>query len=379
PFSVVDELSQIVEADQLISVRLATGYSRATCSFELAKRGRERAEAALNTSRYVGAAPVPLRDYARALARQSIRQVQVNDEWIRHSLRHMVIGEKMLGQLGPAFSSGRSIFFYGPPGTGKTSVAETLARALPGDVYIPQSVEVSGQIIRLFDPAIHASLENKNEEVPQLDLRMTLKHDPRWKRCRRPVVMVGGELTMDMLNLRYDTDARFYEAPVHMKAGNGVFILDDFGRQQVEPRQLLNRWIIPLERGTDFPALHTGLKFEIPFDQITVFCTNMRPADLVDEAFLRRIRHKIQVQNQTEGEFKEILRRVCDTRGVAYNTDATEYLLDNYYRKTGRPLTGSHPRDLMEHIVDRARFIGRAPEFTPETVNLAAESYFVQM
>ncbi len=379
PFSVIDELARIIEADQLISVRLATGYSRATCSFELAKRGRERAEAALDASRYVGAAPVPLRDYARALARQSIRQVEVDDSWIRHSLRHMVIGEKMLSQLGPAFGSGRSIFFYGPPGTGKTSVAETLARALPGHVYIPQSVEVSGQVIHLFDPAIHFSLESDGEESPQLDLRMNLKHDPRWKKCRRPVVMVGGELSMDMLNLRYDPDARFYEAPIHMKAGNGVFILDDFGRQQVEPRQLLNRWIIPLERGTDFPALHTGLKFEIPFDQITVFCTNMRPGDLVDEAFLRRIRHKIQVQNQTEDEFKEILRRVCDTRGISYNADTAEYLLDNYYRKAGRPLTGSHPRDLMEHITDRARFMRRQPEFTPETVALAAASYFVEM
>jgi predicted ATPase with chaperone activity len=379
PFSIVDELVQKTEADQLISVRLATGYSRATCSFELAKRGRERAEAALDANRYVGAAPVPLRDYARALARQSIREIEVDEAWIRHSLRHMVISEKMLGQLGPAFASGRSIFFYGPPGTGKTSVAETLSRALPGHIYMPQAIEVSGQVIRLFDPAIHFSLENDTQEVPQLDLRMTLKHDPRWKKCRRPVVMVGGELTMDMLGLRYDSDAMFYEASIQMKAGNGVFILDDFGRQQVEPRQLLNRWIIPLERGTDFPALHTGLKFEIPFDQITVFCTNMRPVDLVDEAFLRRIRHKIQVPSPTEDEFKEILRRVCDMRGVTYKENAAEYLLDMYYRKPGRPLTGSHPRDLMEHITDRARFMKQRPEFTPETVALAAANYFVEM
>ena len=379
PFSIVDELAQIIEADQLVSVRLATGYSRATCIFELTRRGRERAEAALGTSRYVGAAPVPLRDYTRALARQSVRQIEVDNEWIRHSLRHMVIGERMLHQLGPAFGSGRSIFFYGPPGTGKTSVAETLARALPGHVYIPQSIEVSGQVIRLFDPAIHFSAEDETGESPQLDLRMNLRYDPRWKKCRRPVVMVGGELTMDMLNLRYDADAKFYEAPMHMKAGNGVFILDDFGRQQVEPRQLLNRWIIPLERGTDFPALHTGLKFEIPFDQITVFCTNLRPGDLVDEAFLRRIRHKIQVQHQTEDEFKEILRRVCDMQGIIYDAVVAEYLLSNYYRKAKRPLTGSHPRDLMEHIVDRARFMKRRPEFTSETVDLAAASYFVEM
>lgn len=379
PFSVVDELAELVTTDQLASIRSATGYSRAAQVFELTKRGRERAKAALDTSLYVGAAPVPLQDYTRALVRQCVRQIEVDNEWIRHSLKHMVIGERMLNQLGPAFGSGRSIFFYGPPGTGKTSIAEILGRALPGHVYIPQAVEVSGQVIRLFDPAIHFSVADETAEGPQLDLNMNLKHDPRWKKCRRPVVMVGGELTLDMLDLRYDASSKFYEAPIHMKAGNGVFILDDFGRQQVEPRQLLNRWIIPLERGTDFPTLHTGLKFEIPFDQITVFCTNMRPGDLVDEAFLRRIRHKIQVQYQTEDEFREILRRVCDTQGIAYDAVVAEYLLDNYYRKARRPLTGSHPRDLMEHIVDRARFMKRRPEFTAETVDMAAASYFVEM
>jgi predicted ATPase with chaperone activity len=379
PFSVVDELAQLVEADQLVSLLSASGYSRATYIFELTRRGRERAEGALQTSRYVGAAPVPLREYVRALARQSIRQIEVDDAWIRQSLNHMVIGEKMLDQLGPAFGSGRSIFFYGPPGTGKTSIAEILGRALPGHIYMPQAIEVGGHVIRLFDPAIHLSLEDKTVGNPQLDLSMNMKHDPRWKKCRRPVVMVGGELTMDMLDLRYDGASKFYEAPVQMKAGNGVFILDDFGRQRVEPRHLLNRWIVPLERGTDFPTLHTGLKFEVPFDQITVFCTNMRPRDLVDDAFLRRIRHKIQVQYQTEDEFREILRRVCDTQGITYNAIAAEHLLQNYYRKAGRPLTGSHPRDLLEHIVDRARFMKRPPELTPATIDLAAANYFVEM
>lgn len=379
PFSVVDELAELMKADQLVAIRSATGYSRASHVFELTQRGRERAEAALAMSGYVGAAPVTLRDYCRALARQCVRQVEVDDEWIRQSLKHMVIGERMLGQLGPAFASGRSIFFYGPPGTGKTSITEILGRALPGHIYIPQALEVSGQVIRLFDPAIHLRVEDESPEDPGLDLNRSVKHDPRWKKCRRPVVMVGGELTLDMLDLRYDASSRFYEAPIQMKAGNGVFILDDFGRQQVEPRQLLNRWIIPLERGTDFPTLHTGLKFEIPFDQITVFCTNLRPGDLVDEAFLRRIRHKIQVQYQTEDEFREILRRVCDGQGIVYDAKAAEYLLDNYYRKAGRPLTGSHPRDLVEHIVDRARFMRRLPELTPETVDLAAASYFVEM
>lgn len=378
-FSVIDELVSLVKNQQLASVRSAGGYSLSTQIFDLTRSGREKAEIAFGISRYVGAAPVPLRDYARILAQQTVRQVEVDDEWIHHSLRHMVIGEKMLSQLGPAFCSGRSIFFYGPPGTGKTSVSETLGNALPGKIYIPRAIEVGGQVIRLFDSAIHFSVEVEATESPHLDLRMSLKHDQRWEKCRRPVVMVGGELTLDMLDLRFDPINKFYEAPIHMKAGNGIFILDDFGRQQVEPRQLLNRWIVPLERGTDFQTLSTGLKFEIPFDQITVFCTNMRPRDLVDEAFLRRIRHKIQVKYQTEDEFKEILRRVCDAQGITYDEVVAEYLIDNFYRKAGRSLSGSHPRDIVEHIVDRARFMKQHPELTVEAVDLAATSYFVEM
>lgn len=379
PFSVVDELAEVAKADQLISIRSATSYTRAAQTLELTKRGWERVEAALSSSRYVGAAPVPLWDYSRALTRQTVRQIEVDDEWIRHSLRHMVIGERLLSQLGSAFCSGRSIFFYGPPGTGKTSIAETLGHALPGDIYIPQAVEVSGQVIRLYDPAIHFSVKDEIAKSSILDLRMSLKHDPRWKKCRRPVVMVGGELTLSMLDLHYDSVNKFYEAPVQIKAGNGVFILDDFGRQQMEPRQLLNRWIVPLERGSDFQTLHTGMKFEIPFDQITVFCTNLRPRDLVDEAFLRRIRHKIEVLYQTEDEFREILRRICEAQGITYDAVTAEYLLDNYYRKVGRLLTGSHPRDIVERIIDRARFTKRHPEFTIETVDAAAATYFVEM
>ncbi|HMV13208.1 MAG TPA: hypothetical protein PJ996_09680 [Nitrosomonas sp.] len=182
-----------------------------------------------------------------------------------------------------------------------------------------------------------------------------------------------------MLELKYDAVSKFYEAPIHMKASNGVFILDDFGRQRVDPRQLLNRWIIPLEKGVDFPSLHTGLKFKIPFDQITVFSTNLKPTDLVDEAFLRRIRHKIQIPSQTEGEYKEILRRACHTYGVHYDSSVVEYLLNNYYRKQNRTLAGSHPRDLLEHIIEYAAFLKQTPEFTIETVNAAAANYFVDL
>jgi predicted ATPase with chaperone activity len=222
-------------------------------------------------------------------------------------------------------------------------------------------------------------VENKSEGSVQLDLKSSLKHDPRWIKCRRPVVMVGGELTADMLDLRYDASSKFYEAPVHMKAGNGVFILDDFGRQKVAPRDLLNRWIVPLERGTDFLSLHTGMKFEIPFDQISIFCTNLQPKDLVDEAFLRRIRHKVKILYQTEDEYREILRRICEAQGIQYDAQVTEYLLDRYYRKEKRELVGSHPRDLVEQIMDRAHFIKQPPELSIESVDAATSNYFVEL
>ena len=380
PFSIIEELIELIRVDNLAAIRTSSSYTSTTQVLELTQRGRERAEAAFNISLYVGAAPVPLEDYSFMLTRQSVRQVELDKEWIDSSLKHLVIGDKLLSQLGPAFSSGRSIFLYGPPGTGKTSIAEALGRGIPGEIYLPQAIEAGGQVIRFFDPSIHTPVEDKKTaEDCSLDLKMSLTYDPRWKKCYRPVVMVGGELTLDMLELRYDYASKFYEAPIHMKAGNGVFILDDFGRQRIEPRQLLNRWIIPLERGIDFPSLHTGMKFEIPFDQITVFSTNLNPLDLVDDAFLRRIRHKIHVQYQTETEFKEILRRICQKQGVHYDSDVTDYLLNNHYRKQNRPLVGSHPRDLMEHIIDHAHFLNQPPEFTKVSIDSAAANYFVEL
>ncbi|MGG7054689.1 AAA family ATPase [Nitrosomonas sp. ANs5] len=380
PFSVVTELIESIRTDHLATVRSMNGYGDTTQILELTQRGRERAEAARAISQYVGAAPVPLQDYTRALVRQTVREIDLDRAWIHAGLQHLVIGQQLLDQLGPAFASGRSIFLYGPPGTGKTSIAEALGRKLPGEVYIPQAITVSGQIIRLFDSAIHKELQHTSQqETAQLDLNRHIRHDPRWKKCHRPVVMVGGELTPDMLEFRYDESSRFYEAPIHMKAGNGMFILDDFGRQRIAPRQLLNRWIIPLERGTDFPSLHTGMKLTIPFDQITVFCTNLNPLDLVDDAFLRRIRHKIHIRHQTEEEFKEIMRRICEAQGIACEAQTVEYLLENYYRKTNRPMAANHPRDLMEHIVDRARFLKQPVALTPEAIDSAAANYFVKL
>lgn len=379
PMSVVDELTEAARGDGLVSIRSAAGYNRATHVFELTDKGRQRADEALDQSQYAGPAPVPLRLYSIMTAHQTVRQIEIDERWVRDALSHLVIDDELLHQIGPAFNSGRSIFLYGPPGTGKSSIAESLARSLKANVFVPHAVEVGGHVIRLFDPAIHIVSDTEDEHGSELELESKLKYDPRWALCRRPVAMVGGELTLASLDLDFDPVAKFYEAPIQMKAANGFFILDDFGRQMVPPRQLLNRWIVPLERGTDFLSLHTGKKFEIPFDQITVFCTNLKPSELVDEAFLRRIRHKIRINYQTEEQFYEILRRVTAQQSVIYHDDAAKYLVETYYRQAKRPLVGSHPRDLMEHIIDRARFMKAKPEMTIETIDAAAANYFVDM
>lgn len=379
PTTVVDELTELARSERLLAIRSAAGFARLTAVYELTDQGRRRADDALGQSQYAGPAPVPLQVYSAMVAHQSIRQLEIDAAWLRDGLTQLVLNERLLEQLGPAFGSGRSIFLYGPAGTGKSSIAELLARTMPGEVYVPYAIELDGQVLKVFDPAVHMSVDGASVETKELDLAASQAFDLRWRLCRRPVVIVGGELELDALDLDYEPVSKFYEVPIHIKAANGVFILDDFGRQMVPPRQLLNRWIVPLERGTDFLSLHTGKKFEVPFDQITVFCTNLRPSELVDEAFLRRIRHKIKVGYQTEAEFLEILRRVCETQGIPYEPEAAGYLLDTYYHNTQRPLVGSHPRDLVDQIVDRARFRKMRPELTIESIDAAAANYFVEM
>jgi DNA polymerase III delta prime subunit len=376
--NIVDELAEIARIEGYVAIRSAAGYSRTTHVFELTSHGHQRVEDALNQCRYIGPAPVPLKVYSIMTAHQTVRQIEIDAPWLRKALSHLVVDDDLLDQLGPAFNSGRSIFLYGPPGTGKSSIAEALARAIESHVYIPYAVEVDGQVIRLFDPSVHVSVEGTENEACLADMESGHRHDRRWHCCRRPVVIVGGELTLNALDLDYDPVAKYYEAPIHMKAANGVFILDDFGRQAIEPRQLLNRWIVPLERGTDFLSLNTGKKFAIPFDQITLFCTNLKPSELVDEALLRRIRHKIRINYETEPQYLEILRRVCLHEGIPWEEAATEYLIETYYRRASRPLAGCHPRDLVEQIIDRARFLSVKPELTPATIHAAAANYFVR-
>lgn len=376
--SVVDTLTQIAKNEGLVAIRSAAGFNRALQVFELTNIGRQRAEDAFEQSRYIGPAPVPLKTYNVMSAHQTVRQLEFDGEWIRRALGHLVLSEQLLSQLGPAFNSGSSIFLYGAPGLGKSSIAEAFARAIESGIYIPHAVEVDGQIIRLFDPSVHMPVDVVREDQPLSEITVNASHDPRWVFCHRPIVVVGGEFTLSSLELAYDPITKCYEAPVHMKATNGVFVLDDLGRQMVQPRQLLNRWIVPMEKGIDYLSLSTGRKFSIPFDQITFFCTNLKPSDLVDDALLRRIRHKIRIDYQTEPEFLETLQRVCSQAGVPYDPAAASYLIETYYRRASRPMVGCHPRDIMEQIIDRARFLKVKPELSTVAIDAAAANYYVR-
>jgi predicted ATPase with chaperone activity len=291
----------------------------------------------------------------------------------------------MLDRVGPAANSARSLFLYGPPGNGKTTIADGIATMLGGHVIIPYTLEIDGQVIKLYDPLNHKIISQPSvtpletmggyaEEQPATGFP-----DARWLVCKRPQVVVGGELILEQLELIFDPIAKVYEAPFQLKANGGLFLIDDFGRQKCRPQDLLNRWIVPLEKKVDYLALQTGKKISVPFDVLIVFSTNLSPKDLVDDAFLRRIRHKIEVPNPSPNEFREIFKIVCKAKKIPYSDDGLRYLIQEHYMKLGRDLRACHPRDLCDQILDEAKYRNADPAMTRELIDRACEAYFVQL
>jgi predicted ATPase with chaperone activity len=370
PFTnVLDRAFEGLKNQKAVDVAGTTGLGPGGYRYYLTDRGRQIAREALERSAYTGKAPVPLAAYCDAVNAQSIREAAVTQEQLQHAFAGMVLSSDLLVQLGPAINSGRSLLLFGAPGDGKTSIAERVASLLGSDLWLPEATEVDGHIIKLYDPGTH--------RVSPVEQTRLNRPDGRWVHCKRPVVISGGELTLDALDLRYSATARFYEAPHQMRASGGMFLIDDFGRQQVSPRDLLNRWIVPLEKRIDYLTLHTGKKVAIPFDELIVFSTNLDPADLVDEAFLRRIRYKVFVRSPTPEQYREIFRRMCQQRGVEYVDAAVNYLLQEYYAKRGVPVRACHPRDLLDQVIDTARYLDIPAVMSKQLLDVACESYFV--
>jgi MoxR-like ATPase len=382
PFAgLVDQILETLKREKLIEVKSSQmGLGEGSYLYAITGAGIVRAREALERSQYAGPAPVPIEHYNESIRHQSRGRVAITSRTMRQLLSDLVLSPTTFERLGPALNSGTSIFLYGPPGDGKTSVAKAFGNlVLSQTMYIPYALYLDGQIVKLYDSVNH-QLAPDNEAQPGTGvLRSGGRHDPRWVNIRRPFIMVGGELTLEGLDLVFDDTNKFYEAPFQVKANGGILLIDDFGRQQVRPRDLLNRWIVPLENRVDYLTLHTGRKIEIPFDVLVVFSTNLPPRDLVDEAFLRRLRHKIEIGDPSFEEYREIFTRVSHQKGIPYSDEGLAYLLQEYYIKRNRKLRASHPRDLCDQILDIARYLSVAPAMTQEMIDRASLAYFVDI
>lgn len=363
-YHVVDDLFRRLRSEQLTEV---TGMNKNAPQIGLTSHGRSRAIELLNLNQYVGPAPVSFTDYVQQTRRQSVRNVGVLPPDIQRAYSHLVLDDTTKTKLGTALNSGTSIFLYGPSGTGKTAIATAIPRVFSEDrIWIPHAVQIDGQIVTVYDTHLHAKVD---EPAPR-------DSDTRWVLCRRPTVLVGGELTFEMLELQLNPVTKFYTAPVQMKANNGVLIIDDFGRQRLRPDELLNRWVVPLDRGIDFLTLAGGRKVEIPFELFVVFATNLDPSALADPAFLRRIQTKIKVGAVSPMQFHEIFRQVCDEWSMEYKSELVDELI-GIIKKKGEPLRACHPRDFVNQIRWSARYAERDPILDRDSLLTAVDAYFV--
>jgi hypothetical protein len=375
PYGILEPLVENLRLEALVEVKSASGTGTAGYRYALTDAGRDRARRCFDACGYVGPAPVPLAQYTAYMNRLREQKHDVFRERVSESFSHLIVEPEMLDQLGPAIASRRAVFLYGPPGNGKSVMGEGIGRVLGGDIYIPHALDVDGQIITMFDPVTHqARARDEDGSVIRSDYAV----DGRWIRVGRPVITVGGELTLEMLDLRYSEMSAFYEAPVHLKANGGVLVVDDFGRQRVPARDLLNRWIIPLESRIDYLNLQSGRKFQVPFDVMVVFATNLDPLSLADEAFLRRIPYKILAKNPTLQQFGRIFEMNCRRHGLTFNPSIVQYLQDKYYTARRLDMRACHPRDLTDQVVTLCRYHRRPAEITNDLLDEVCQSYFLE-
>ena len=364
PRMLTEDLLQKLYREKLIEVKMQSTIG--STRYAMLDHGWDRLTRLLSLCGYVGPAPVSLRDYSHMMKMQSIPSNTASMETVRQAFHDLVLPESLLQTLGCVINSRRSLFLTGLPGTGKTAVAERINNALNGGIWIPYAVEIDGQIIRVFDSHCHENMPA--DETPT-------DYDRRWALIRRPLVVVGGELTLENADLTWSDAAKFYEAPFQMKSNGGTLVIDDFGRQRVAPQDLLNRWIVPLERRVDYLALHTGKKIEVPFEQLVVFSTNLEEKDLADQAFLRRMGYRARVEPPTPAAYTSIFKHQAGRRGIAVEQPVLDHILTKY-RAEQRQMKGCEPRDLLDRATDICKFENQKTHLTPHIIDVAWRNYF---
>jgi len=369
PFTIVEPILHELKSRLLVNHKSTCGVG--DFLYTLTEEGQARALMAREASAYVGSAPVVYDDYLIAVSEQTIRSEQPGEAQLKHAFDDLLLPPELFLSLGPAINSGRGLFLFGEPGNGKTSIAERICQCFGDAVYIPKTLIIHGQLVQLFDPQCH-------EEISQDFAPLVPQVDQRWVYIKRPVVMAGGELTLENLELKYNDRLKISEAPLQMKANCGVFLIDDFGRQLVPHDALLNRWIVPLEKRIDYLTLPNGQKIEVPFDELIIFSTNLDPADLVDDAFLRRIPYKINVGDPSEAQFKAIMTFMAPRYHIDFDENAFRYLVETHYHSQ-RPFRACQARDLLEQIVNQAKYLKTQPQMTPDTFDAACFTYFAAM
>ena len=364
-FAIIEPILSDLKKQLFLTYRSDAGIN--DFAYILTEQGRAKALIASESSAYVGSAPVPFSEYLKSVESQSIQKENPGLEELQDAFHDLMLEKYVFYTLGPAINSGRGVFLYGAPGNGKTSIAKRVHKCFKDDIYIPKTLLISGELLKFYDPQWHKAVESKG-----------LQYDRRWIKIHRPAVIVGGEMDLESLGIKYNPQTKISEAPLQMKANCGTFVVDDFGRQRVSPQDLLNRWILPLEKRIDFLTLSNGIKFQVPFDELLIFCTNIDPKDLLDEAFLRRIPYKVKLKDPSEEKFRHIMKFMAPKYDIEYDDATVDYLIDNYFRGK-RPFRSCHPRDILEQIINASAYQRIQPRLTNDLIKLAAFNYFAAM